>query len=107
MDFDLASTMHAAQIANGPPVVFEYAGRRIVPATRGVAWYRLRYTEWGRDNQYESTVIVPRASMPDRANPPSMAECTVNNQPRRILQVDEDASGDTLYLSIGGRRHRG
>ncbi len=106
MDFELANKMHASQIANGPPVLFEYLGRRI-PATRGVAFFRLRYSEWGRDNQYESTIIVQREKMPDRENPPSMAECKMNGVDRRILQIDEDSSGETLYLSIGGRRHRG
>lgn len=96
-----------SQIENGPPVDFEIGGVKVYPATRGVAWYKLRYSEWGRENQFEGTVIVRRLDCPDREPPAAMTACKVNAVDRRIIQIDQDATGEVLYLSIGAQRHRG
>jgi hypothetical protein len=107
MDAALLNAQAKAQIEAGPQVRFTIDGHRVSPATRGVAWYRLRYSEWGRENQFEGTIIVRRLDCPDRVSPEPMTECTVEGVTRRIIQVDADATGDTLFLSIGARRHRG
>ncbi len=106
MDIGLIRKQQADQIASGPPVAISIADVSI-PATRGVAFFRLRYSEWGRDNQYETTIIARRIDMPGQEKPAPMTLCKVGGLERRILQIDEDATGECLYLSIGGKRHRG